>query len=223
MSHFSVLVLSEEGQTVEGLMLPYMENCCGEPPLEYMSFYEDDDCDVDEITGERGYWQNPDAKWDWYEMGGRFRGLLRASRGERAPLSRLDGDYRYPSDRYDRARIGDCDFAPDEEAREAGIDFWERVVEGKGSDEERPFTICKPEFFVNRYKDKETFAKLQAEFTTWAVVTPDGEWHEPGRMGWWGMSSETDKEAVAWERGYHEAFLADADPDLMATILDCHI
>ena len=79
MSHFSVLVLTREGQDVEGLLLPYMENCCGEPPREYMEFFEDEECEVDEETGRRGYWQNPNARWDWYEVGGRFRGMLRAS------------------------------------------------------------------------------------------------------------------------------------------------
>lgn len=223
MSHFCVLVLTEDGQDVDELMLPYMENCCGQPPLEYMEFYEDDECEVDEATGKRGYWQNPNAKWDWYEMGGRFRGMLKATRGERAPLGSFDGNYKYPAGRYDRARLGDCDFAPDEEARLSAIDFWERVVEGKGNDEDRPFHLYKPEFYANRYKDKKAFAELQAAFTTWAVVTPDGKWHEPGKMGWWGLSSETDEEAVAWEQGYFKTFLADADPDLTATILDCHI
>lgn len=223
MSHFSVLVLSEESQDVESLMLPYMENCCGTPPMEYMEFYEDEGCEVDEATGKRGYWQNPHAKWDWYEMGGRFRGLLRASCGERAPLGYFDRDYQYPEGCYDRARVGNCDFTPNEVRKKAAIDFWERFVEGEGSDDERLVALYEPEFYVKRYKDKEAFARLQAEFTTWAVVTPDGEWHEQGAMGWWGMSFETDAEAVAWERGYYKAFLADAAPDLIATILDCHI
>ena len=48
MSHFSVLVLTGKGQDVEGLLLPYMENCCGEPPREYMEFFEDEECEVDE-------------------------------------------------------------------------------------------------------------------------------------------------------------------------------
>ncbi|WP_281657417.1 hypothetical protein [Collinsella stercoris] len=62
MSHYSVLVLSEEGQEVDALMEPYMENCCGCPSTEYMKFCEDDECDVDEATGKRGYWQSPNAK-----------------------------------------------------------------------------------------------------------------------------------------------------------------
>ena len=112
MSHFSVLVLTGEGQDVEGLLLPYMENCCGEPPREYMEFFEDEECELNEETGRRGYWQNPNARWDWYEVGGRFRGMLRASRGSRAVPERLGG--RYPKGRYDSARVGDCDFGPDE-------------------------------------------------------------------------------------------------------------
>lgn len=224
MSHFSTLVLAREGQTVIELMEPYMENCCGQPPFEYMEFYEDDECEVDEATGKRGYWQNPDAKWDWFEMGGRFRAILKATRGERARIETWGKEkFTYPEGRYDRARLGDCDFAPDAKARSAAIDFWECVVEGKGREEDRPFTLYAPEFYVGRYGDKETFADLESAFHTWAVVTPDGAWHECGSMGWWGMSGETDEEAVAWEQGYFKTFLADADPDLTATILDCHI
>ena len=33
-------------------------------------------------------------------------------------------------------------------------------------------------------------------------MTPDGEWHEQGEMGWWGLSSETDEEALGWLRGF---------------------
>ena len=44
------------------------------------------------------------------------------------------------------------------------------------------------------------------------MVTPDGEWHETGSMGWWGLSSETHEEAVSWEEGFYERFLATADP-----------
>lgn len=223
MSHFAVLALTEEGQSLDDLMEPYMENCCGKPPMKYMRFYEDDDCDVDEATGKRGYWQNPNAKWDWYVVGGRFRGLLRASRGKRAPLGPFERGYEYPAGRYDRARVGDCDFAPDEEAAESARDFWERVVEGKGSDEDRPFSFHKPEFYLSRYGDKETFAALQAAFATRAVLTPGGEWHEPGRTLRWGATSETDEEAVAWERDFVKAFLSTADPNWTATILDCHI
>ena len=31
----------------------------------------------DEKTGKYGYWENPDAKWDWYQLGGRWTGYFK--------------------------------------------------------------------------------------------------------------------------------------------------
>lgn len=139
-------------------------------------------------------------------MGGRFAGYLRASCGVRA------SSCEYPAGRYDAARVGDCDFSPEPGTAAAARDFWERVVEGKGAADERSFTLYRPEYYLERYGDKVRFAELRSRFTTWAVVTPDGEWHETGSMGWWGLSSETHEEAVSWEEGFYERFLATADP-----------
>jgi len=33
--------------------------------------------EVDEETGEFGYWENPNAKWDWYQLGGRWKGFFK--------------------------------------------------------------------------------------------------------------------------------------------------
>lgn len=42
----------------------YMENYCG---------YER----RDEVIGKYGYWENPNAKWDWYSLGGRWTGYFK--------------------------------------------------------------------------------------------------------------------------------------------------
>ena len=31
----------------------------------------------DDITGKYGYWENPNAKWDWYQVGGRWAGMFK--------------------------------------------------------------------------------------------------------------------------------------------------
>lgn len=31
----------------------------------------------DEKTGKFGYWENPNRKWDWYQLGGRWRGFFK--------------------------------------------------------------------------------------------------------------------------------------------------
>jgi len=33
--------------------------------------------DKDEATGQYGYWTNPNGKWDWYSVGGRWTGFFR--------------------------------------------------------------------------------------------------------------------------------------------------
>lgn len=60
-------------------------------------------------------------------------------------------------------------------------------------------------------------------FSTYAVVTPDGEWHEPGKMGWWGISSATPEEEAEFENNYEEKFIRTANPEWRLTIVDCHI
>lgn len=57
-------------------------------------------------------------------------------------------------------------------------------------------------------------------FTTWAIVTPEGEWIEKGKMGWWAISWDV-KQDDAWKaisRGVYEKYSA-----FDAVLLDCHI
>lgn len=61
------------------------------------------------------------------------------------------------------------------------------------------------------------------DFTTYAVVTPDGEWHAPGTMGWFACSTETEDEYAAWKREYKSKFLDSAQPDWHAYLMDLHI
>ena len=53
-----------------------------------------------------------------------------------------------------------------------------------------------------------------APFVTAAVLTPDGEWEE--QDDWLGTDSK-------WGSHYKERFIDTADPDMILTIVDCHI
>jgi hypothetical protein len=35
----------------------------------------------DAETGKYGYWRNPNAKWDWYQIGGRWTGMFKLKKG----------------------------------------------------------------------------------------------------------------------------------------------
>ncbi|WP_144628926.1 hypothetical protein [Arthrobacter woluwensis] len=53
---------------------------------------------------------------------------------------------------------------------------------------------------------------------TFAVITPDGEWHESGRMGWFGMVSN---ENPNWDAQFDE--LVAQHPAAYAVVVDVHI
>lgn len=57
--------------------------------------------------------------------------------------------------------------------------------------------------------------------TTYAVITPDGEWHAKGRMGWFGMSDDR-TERDAWNDRVNELIDAASDDDLF-TLIDAHV
>ena len=93
---------------------------------------------------------NPDKKWDWYELGGRWEGMLklkddRKHRGRRGRpgLQRMDPDYKAPEAGYvDQCRKGDIDVeamryeAGAKAAEEYG--HFARVTEGLPAPATRP-------------------------------------------------------------------------------------
>jgi hypothetical protein len=114
-----------------------------------------------------------------------------------------------------------------EEDYNEALRYWELIVEGakpKNEDETNQvkWNWYKPEYYTERYKDKETYAKCNSSFSMWAVVK-DGVWYEKGQMGWWAMSNETHDEALDWEMNFYDRFIKDLPEDTLITVVDCHI
>ena len=151
---------------------------------------------------------NPDAKWDWWTIGGRWNGLLRLKNGERT----------------NSARVKDIDFSLDEEVYSKALRFWDIVVDHKPLEagEEEPLTLCSEEYYRKYYQDRDTYARMQAQFSTFAVLNANGIWEEKGKCGWFGMSNETPQEAENWEDKYIDNFIK-CNEELYLTIIDCHI
>ena len=229
MSHFTVAVFHRPDQDIETLLAPYDENLRVEPYVEFtreeaiayarkhyksVADMSDDRCYAymaeDYKTDAEGNLlstYNPKSKWDWWTEGGRWAGMLK-----------VDGK------KVDSARVADIDFTPDPLEYEAALRYWDVVVEHQ---EKRPgeeyVSLYGEQYYLDYYGDRETYARYMTQFSTYAVVTPDGEWHEKGRMGWFGASSETPDEARDWEEHYRERFLDSAEADWLVTIVDCHI
>ncbi len=132
MSHFTVLVI---GENPEEQLAPFQENNMGDCPKEFMEFQEDEDSELDEETGKRGYWENPNRKWDWYSLGGRWTGFFKVKEGASASIG-SPGIMTAPAEpgHGDQLLKGDIDF--EVMRNEAGLEaqnryeFAEKVLDG---------------------------------------------------------------------------------------------
>ena len=59
---------------------------------------------------------------------------------------------------------------------------------------------------------------LRQGWSAFAIVTPDGQWHEKAEMGWWGMTTNETKD---WDKLQYE--IASAFPEHIGVWVDCHI
>ena len=249
MSHFAVGVICESLGDVEGLLAPYDESIEVEQYVsrtrakmieegkdikrrlladgndehvsdEWASKYlnaetdEDfyntqryEDSEYDEDGNELSTY-NPKSKWDWYSIGGRWSDRLKLKEPD-------ENGYRY----CDYAKMKDIDFGIDGEKYNECYEWWKVHVEGSDKDWD---SFYKKSYFTDTYRDANDYATRQAQFSTFALVTPDGEWHEKGEMGWFGCSDETPDEAREWDENYM-SFIENADPEHYFVMVDCHI
>lgn len=68
--------------------------------------------------------------------------------------------------------------------------------------------------------DLEAYITSAPALSTFAVLK-DGQWHERGSMGWWGVVHD-EKDGAEWARQY-DKLLEELDPDSVLAVVDCHI
>lgn len=181
---------------------------------EYLAIVKNEGFDISEHDNEGNlyYFGNKDAKWDWYQIGGRWSGMLK----------KLDGT------RCDECEVKDLDLSLDTKAYNEAKRFWEVVVDKQPLKEnEIPndfFTLYKESYYTEMYGDRDNFAKSQASFSTFAMLL-DGEWFEQGKMGWFAMS-DTTKESLEKFNDFLDKKLRElkkTHPHATVTLVDCHI
>lgn len=252
MSHFTVAVFSHKPEEVETLLAPYEEEPenpeyikftpSSKPKSYWLEMYEKNkdnyetfadylECEEGFVVnedGEVGSLGNPNAKWDWWMVGGRWPGILKLKPGcdgGRGRPSLIMGDVKYKENTCDQARVCDVDFSMDQKAYDRAIRFWEVVVDGQPirEDERKAdfFTVYTTKYYIEQFGTKENYAKDKASFRTWAFITPDGKWAENGTMGWFGISDST----IDSRKTYAEALeeMIENGQELWITIVDCHI
>lgn len=260
MSHYAVLVLHKEDQNIDTLLAPYNENLKVEPYLkltndeviakareEYDDNYSEKELiksyaeDYGYIVLDDGLYStyNPNSKWDWYLIGGRFSdGLELTDEGIDEAIKSYDhGWFGQASEEEQIEYVKYADSAPikyikwftpfSQEEKDELRRWWEINVEGdepKDGEEKDEYFFWNPDWFRRRYKDADTYIKLKEMITFFAVIAPDGKWHAPSNMGWWACTDGEPEDELKWDLEFYDRFIEpNLNSDLICTVVDCHI
>ena len=166
--------------------------------LAFRTYFTDGDEERFDQMGNMLSTYNPEARWDYWSEGS-WMGLTLKDGSETTEAVAKDVDWRATMSlkRGEKAEL-----------------LW--LDENYG----------KPRFRTGYLKEKygsfEAYVKAQRPFTPYAVVDADG-WRAPGRVGWFGTSSESPEEHLKWINETLPEILATLGPDDEIHMLDCHI
>ena len=216
MCHFGAPVFGRNIEEIETLLEPFGEYSDAGSP--YTEFVEDKECEYDETAKARGYWYNPNAKWDYWEIGGDFCGMLKLLPGKTG--------YNISNGRCDAALVADCDFSPSEGEIHRATRTWEIFMQGdRPRDGELFYAIWKPSYYLKRDRSKKTFVRRRTSFNCriYAFVTADGKWFEQDWDAWIYRDNNVKGTVSPFEKEF-DAYLEKArEQGLMIAIVDCHI
>lgn len=182
---------------------------------------------------------NPNKKWDYWMIGGRYRNRLLTKDGVRGD-SALKGEIDFHALAFQKSTDAthEWNVAQAIMAGTEPCESWESVRERiKDPDEARKFYGQQPRVkawregsrslfsFLSSHEDYEgsvkDFLTLRCHSITGFAVLKDGQWYERGSMGWWGCVSD-EKDEQAWNLEV-DKLIADLPDDHRITIVDCHI
>lgn len=201
------------------------------------------------VDGHCGYYHNPNAKWDWHQLGGRWTGFFKLKSPGFGKTGTPGIMTERPKKGYaDQALKRDIDFEgmfKEEVKRQMDLYYkfhaaingrpfpiWDEVREKYADiDEARKAYHSNPAVkavaaagfhfdYDNYLKSEEDFRKsAEGDAVSTFAVLKDGKWYEKGSMGWWGIVSDKKDN---WSEEFRK--LLDSIPDdTLLSVYDCHI
>jgi hypothetical protein len=194
-------------------------------------------------TGKFERWTNPNSKWDWYAVGGRWEGLLSLKNGGNsswAVVSDVDFDRMYTKEQDKLEKewklfhqlYNECD-KEWSNIEEDGYLRWSnrnpRVKELLTSDSylRAKYAFDKMDWIMWSLDDVMSFFKKNIEEysspggLTYAFIDNNGNWNQKGEMGWFGID-DPDKATNCYD-GEWWKFVQSLRLDNNIYIVDCHI
>ena len=182
---------------------------------EHYDFSSDDaliksiiETDTDKYTtfdenGNRLSTLNPNGKWDWHSVGGRWADSLILKDGTRA----------------DHAQIKDIVFDAyklSKTEQERLKRFWEVVVENSpllpGESKDDFDTLFNSEYYLEEFRTVDNYIKQIGSFRTYAILLYD-TWIDP--------EPEDSQSFEDYQKKYEEIF-NNLNPEHYLTVVDCH-
>ena len=254
MSHFTVGVITRDPCNVDYLLRPYDENGTDYYIKElymskedYINSYKNEHPDTT-LTDEQIYetandmytgveedgiydYYNPDAKWDWYEIGGRWPNSLKVKKdaqfnmgGHYGKMGTPEGKGRYRW--VDAAPL--CEIEWDlmntisPEQKKKASEFWDKYVLNQDPNYDAKFAY-KREYYLDRYKTKEEYIKRTNIFTTHDLLVEDRGWITVGDMGWFGCDDSTYDSETNYIKQFYDIVKAPGYQNYWFVVVDCHI
>ncbi len=164
------------------------------------------DCRTCQGSGIRRTTFNPQSKWDWWKIGGWWTGFLSGYDPTRDPENMETCDACGGTGRRS-------------DAEEFGVAWinWSKDCTRCGGKGQR---VKWPTRWKAHGGDVMPVEQIPRDQIPFAVVTPDGEWNEQGRMARGGMVTE-EKDKVVWDDEVRS--LLNRWPGALVVVVDCHV
>lgn len=228
MSHYAVAVFSDDAD-FERLLAPYNESnekyfvFIEKPYEEIVDEFNEfriangswtlgqyiKEFGYEQENGKWGFRQNPRGYWDWYTLDG--KDYMFDLRKDVAAADDWNGYWR--KNDYDW-------FVEDKDEMRSAAAFWDKYVAQEYYGHDYP-SLWSREYYLERFKTKEQYVKEIGRVIPYAFVTPDGEWHAAGRVGWFASSTETAEDADRYAEEWLAYLRSEGNP--YVSLVDCHI
>lgn len=170
---------------------------------------------------ENGEWFADGSRWDWWVIGGRWDGAMLG-----LPWLDLKEACRF----CEGTGVSKCATLKDDGTYHhvfvggAEVDYPYGCHVCKGTKEDNVWTT--DEGYQNPKRNMCLGSEVSAEFTPYAFIDPDGEWHERARPHWFGNfveneSGEPPMSEDVWDKEWAEAQKRYSDH--LFVMVDCHV
>lgn len=170
------------------------------------------DCEECNGTGTYKSTSNQHAKWDWYQIGGRWSGMLDSYDPATDPNNiEMCWICQGTGMRNDQLGL---------DARAKDPNYTCNGCNGEGKSVKWPTQFSHHKGDIQPVETVLQLIEKSTDNCPFALITPDGEWHERGEMGWWATVSD-EKDEDVWTKTVIE--LLKANRNMSVVVVDCHI